>query len=114
MYARCEFYRFNLFSTEIGIRCRFYGKRKPKIFVYTDSEQIRSAVLFTQEWTGALVFWDYNIILIPVELRTLDWSKRTLAHETTHLMVREATFGPFGDIPTWLNEGLATCLPLAT
>jgi len=21
--------------------------------------------------------------------------------------VREATFGPFGDIPTWLNEGLA-------
>ena len=64
-------------------------------------------MLFTQEWTGALAFSDYNIILIPVRPATVEWSKRTLAHEITHLLVREATFGPFGDIPTWLNEGLA-------
>ena len=38
---------------------------------------------------------------------SLDWAKRTLAHEITHLLVRELTFGPFGDITTWLNEGLA-------
>ena len=82
-------------------------ERKPKVFVYPSSKELRSAVLFTQEWTGALAFWDYNIILIPVQQDTLEWSKRTLAHEITHLLVREATFGPFGDIPTWLNEGLA-------
>jgi len=83
------------------------NERKPKVFVYPDSEELRSAVLFTQEWTGALAFWDYNIILIPVRSGNLEWAKRTLAHEITHLLVREATFGPFGDIPTWLNEGLA-------
>ncbi len=83
-------------------------ERKPKIFVYADAEQVRSAVLFPQEWTGALAFYDYNIILIPVGPDDLEWGKRTLAHEITHLLVREATFGPFGDIPTWLSEGLAT------
>jgi len=82
-------------------------ERKPKVFVYLSAEELRSAVLFTQEWTGALAFWDYNIILIPVRSDNLEWAKRTLAHEITHLLVREATFGPFGDIPTWLNEGLA-------
>lgn len=82
-------------------------ERKPKIFVYPTAEELRSAVLFTQEWTGALAFWNYNIILIPVRSDNLEWAKRTLAHEITHLLVREATFGPFGDIPTWLNEGLA-------
>jgi len=82
-------------------------ERKPKIFVYPNVDQLRSAVLFTHEWTGALAYPDYNIILIPVSLNSLDWAKRTLAHEVTHLLVREATFGPFGDIPSWLNEGLA-------
>lgn len=82
-------------------------ERKPKIFVYPDSDELRSAVLFTQEWTGALAFSEYNIVLIPVTSSNLDWAKRTLAHEITHLLVQEAIFGPFGDIPTWLNEGLA-------
>ena len=82
-------------------------ERKPKVFVYPSAEELRSAVLFTQEWTGALAFPEYNIILIPVRSDNLEWAKRTLAHEITHLLVREATFGPFGDIPTWLNEGLA-------
>ena len=75
--------------------------------MYPNAQDLRSAVLFTQEWTGALAFGDYNIILILVRSDDLEWAKRTLAHEITHLLVREATFGPFGDIPTWLNEGLA-------
>ena len=82
-------------------------ERKPKVFVYPNSEELRSAVLFTQEWAGAMAFLDYDIILIPVQSGNLEWAKRTLAHEITHLLVREATFGPFGDIPTWLDEGLA-------
>ncbi len=82
-------------------------ERKPKVFLYAHAEEVRSAVLFTQEWTGALALYDYNIILIPVALDNLEWAKQTLAHEITHLVVREATFGPFGDIPTWLSEGLA-------
>jgi len=82
-------------------------ERKPIIFVYPTAEELRSAVLFIAEWAGALAFTEYNIILVPVRSDNLDWAKRALAHEVTHLLVREATFGPFGDIPTWLNEGLA-------
>ena len=37
----------------------------------------------------------------------LEWAKGALPHELTHLLVGEAVFGPFGNIPTWLNEGLA-------
>jgi len=91
----------------VKLEVKLSDERKPKVFVYPNYEELRSAVLFTQEWTGALAFWDYNIILIPVRPGNLEWAKRTLAHEITHLFVREATFGPFGDIPTWLNEGLA-------
>jgi len=82
-------------------------ERKPKVFVYTNAEELQSAMLFTKEWTGAVAFPDYNIILTQARADNLEWSKRALAHEITHLLVREATFGPFGDIPTWLNEGLA-------
>ena len=93
--------------SRVKLEVKLSDERKPKVFVYPNYEELRSAVLFTQEWTGALAFWDYNIILIPVRPGNLEWAKRTLAHEITHLFVREATFGPFGDIPTWLNEGLA-------
>ncbi len=95
--------RLSLVKLEVSIP----EERKPKVFVYPSAEELRSAVLFTQQWTGALAFLDYNIILIPVRSDNLEWAKRTLAHEITHLLVREATFGPFGDIPTWLSEGLA-------
>ena len=82
-------------------------ERKPEIFIYPSADELRSAVLFSQEWTGALAFPSYNIVLIPVTYSNLDWAKRTLAHEVTHLIVGDFLFGPFGEIPTWLNEGLA-------
>ncbi len=82
-------------------------ERKPKVFIYTSSEQIKSAILFSQEWTGALAFPSYNIILSAVNSTNLEWAKTALPHELTHLLVGEAVFGAFGDIPTWLNEGLA-------
>jgi hypothetical protein len=50
---------------------------------------------------------DFNIILIPASPNILSYSKSALSHEVTHLLVREAVFGPYGDIPTWLNEGIA-------
>ncbi|MBI4284672.1 MAG: hypothetical protein HY670_02070 [Chloroflexi bacterium] len=82
-------------------------ERKPRILVYLSSEQVRTAVLFQPEWTGALAFSDYNIILTAVNPGNLEWAKNALPHEITHLLVGEAVFGPFGDMPTWLNEGLA-------
>jgi hypothetical protein len=82
-------------------------ERKPKVFVYTDSEELKGAVLFEPGWTGALAYPQYNIVLTAVNTNNLDWAMNALPHEITHLLVGEAIFGPFGGIPTWLNEGLA-------
>jgi hypothetical protein len=93
--------------TRVKLEVNIPKERKPRIVVYATSEQIRSAILFSREWVGALAFPAYNIILIPVTASNLAWAKGVLAHEMTHLLVGEAVFGPFGDIPTWLSEGLA-------
>jgi hypothetical protein len=82
-------------------------ERKIKVMVYRDYNEVKSSGLFNQEWTGALAYPSYNIILIPVNSSILDWAKGALPHEITHLLVAEAVFGPFGNLPTWLNEGLA-------
>jgi len=82
-------------------------ERKPKVLIYRSSEELKDAILFEQEWTGAIAYSDFNIILTAVSIDSLEWAKGALPHEITHLLVREATFGPFGDMPLWLNEGLA-------
>jgi hypothetical protein len=45
--------------------------------------------------------------LIALNSSILEWAKGALPHEITHLLVAESVFGLFGDIPVWLNEGLA-------
>jgi hypothetical protein len=83
------------------------AERKPQVYVYATSEELRKAVLSTHNWTGALAFPDYNIILTAVNGIDADWAKDALPHEIAHLMVGEATFGPFETLPLWLNEGIA-------
>ena len=82
-------------------------ERKPRVFIYRSSEELRDAMLFEQEWVGAVAFTSYNIILTAVSTSSLDWAKDALPHEITHLLVKEVVFGPFGDLPLWLDEGLA-------
>ncbi|MCP4607506.1 MAG: hypothetical protein GY845_02155 [Planctomycetes bacterium] len=81
--------------------------RKIKILIYADNDEFQSAILFAPDWAGGLAFTQYNIIVYGIRPDQFEWGKRTLAHEITHVLVEEATFGPFGDVPTWLNEGLA-------
>jgi hypothetical protein len=37
----------------------------------------------------------------------MDWGKDAIVHELTHVLVGHLTFSCLGDVPTWLNEGLA-------
>jgi hypothetical protein len=37
----------------------------------------------------------------------MDWGKDAIIHELTHVLVGHLTFSCLGDVPTWLNEGLA-------
>jgi len=78
-----------------------------KIYIYATSDDLRGALVYPQEWTGGVAFSDYGIIAIGISPDNLTWGKRTMAHELSHLVVHQAVFGPFGFIPTWLDEGLA-------
>ena len=77
------------------------------VSVYETSRDVRGAVLFAQSWTGGLAFTNHNIILITVDPDDLERDLPGVVHELAHLLVREVTVNCFGDLPTWLNEGLA-------
>ena len=68
---------------------------------------MRDAVLYEPGWTGGLAYPDHNIVIIGITPDQMDWGKRTQAHELTHVLVGQLTFSCLGDMPTWLNEGLA-------
>ena len=77
------------------------------VFVYETSRDVRGGVLFAQSWTGGLAFTDYNVILIAVDPDDIDLHLPGVVHELAHLLVRDVSFNCFGDLPKWLNEGLA-------
>jgi hypothetical protein len=77
------------------------------IYVYANSSDLQAAVLFQPEWAGGLAFPEDNIVAIGISTDQLDWGKTAEAHELTHVLVGHLTFTCLGDIPTWLNEGLA-------
>ena len=79
-----------------------------KIYVYQSTTDLRGAMVFSQEWTGGVAFIDFGIIAISISPSQLEWGKGALVHELTHLVVHQATFSPYGQLPLWLDEGLAT------
>jgi len=78
-----------------------------KIYIYANSQDLREAMVYPQEWTGGVAFTEYGIIAIGVNIDNLTWGKSALAHELTHLVTYQMTYNPYGDMPTWLNEGLS-------
>lgn len=80
-----------------------------RFYIYANSADLRGSMIYPQEWTGGVAFTRYGIIAIGIEpnLRDVDWGKRVIAHELTHLVIHQVTFNPYSDLPTWLDEGLA-------
>jgi len=85
-----------------------YPERPVKIYIYASTRDLKGAMISSQEWTGGVAFADFGIIAISISPSELDWGKRALVHELTHLVVHQATFSPYGQLPLWLDEGLAT------
>ncbi len=84
--------------------------RPVKLYIYPSYNELRSALIFPQEWTGGVAFTEYGIISIGVtsDPGGLDYGKRTVAHELAHLVSYQVAFNAYGiDMPTWLNEGLS-------
>jgi len=64
-------------------------------------------MIYPQEWTGGVAFTRYGIIAIGIASDNINWGKRAVAHELTHLVIHQMTLNPYNDLPTWLDEGLA-------
>jgi hypothetical protein len=84
-----------------------YPERPIKIYIYASDSDLKGAMISSNEWSGGVAFTDFGIIAINIPPSELDWGKKALVHELTHLVVRQATFGPYGQLPLWLDEGLA-------
>jgi hypothetical protein len=76
-------------------------------YIYANSSDLIGALIFAQDWTGGVAFSEFGIIAIGISTSQLDWGKRTISHELTHLVVYQATQNPYNGPPPWLDEGLA-------
>jgi hypothetical protein len=90
-------------SQDIGA----YPEKPIEIYVYASADDMQGAMISSNEWSGGVAFTDFGLIAIGIPSGQLDWGKGALVHELTHLVVREATFSPYGQLPIWLDEGLA-------
>jgi len=91
-------------EAEAGVRVEI----PVKIFIYGSYADLRDAIpVGSQEWTGGQAFTDQGVVVIGVSPADLDYGLAATPHELTHLVIHQATDNPFGDIPRWLDEGLA-------
>jgi hypothetical protein len=77
------------------------------IYVYADTNELKEAILYEPSWTGGQAFPDQDIVILGISQSDLDWGRDAIVHELTHVLVGHLTFSCLGDVPTWLNEGLA-------
>jgi hypothetical protein len=82
-----------------------------RVFIYPSEQDLASALsLAGYEWAGGQARPELGAILvgIPDGPGAPGEMERLLPHELTHLMVYEATGRRLGQVPPWLNEGLAS------
>ena len=77
------------------------------LYIYGNTDDMKDAILYEPSWTGGLAYPAHNIVIIGISERDLEWGRSTITHELTHVLVGHLTFSCLGDVPTWLNEGLA-------
>ena len=77
------------------------------IYVYPNYDDLKDAILYEPSWTGGQAFSDQNIVIMGTSGSNSGWDESTVIHELTHVLVGHFTFSCLGDVPQWLNEGLA-------
>jgi hypothetical protein len=77
------------------------------IYIYASTQDLIGSMIYPQEWTGGVAFTRFGTIAIGISANNLAWGKGAIAHELAHLVVHQMTLNPYGDLPVWLDEGLA-------
>jgi len=80
-----------------------------RLYIYASQSDLLGALVYPQEWTGGVAYSEFGIVAIGIETTQsqLEWGKRTISHELTHLVINQITYNPYNYLPNWLNEGLA-------
>jgi hypothetical protein len=78
-----------------------------RLYIYASAQDLQGAMIYPQEWTGGVAFTRYGVMAIGIAPDNVDWGKRAVAHELTHLVIHQITLNPYIDLPVWLDEGLA-------
>jgi len=82
---------------------------KAAVYIYASAGDLRAAMVYPPEWTGGRAFPEYGTIAIGIAPGNEEWGKRAIAHELAHLVFHQAIFSGYSaQMPTWLDEGLAT------
>jgi hypothetical protein len=91
-------------STEIGVD----APEEVQLWLYPTADELRDALVISAEWTGAVAFTDYQIMVFSLAPGQSGWAAEVIPHELTHLVVGTATHNCRGGyLPVWLSEGLA-------
>lgn len=83
------------------------AKNPIDLYIYPNSTEMKDAILYEPGWTGGMAFSEFNKIILGAVLDDMVWTKRTVAHELTHILVGNYSFSCLWTTPTWLEEGLA-------
>ncbi len=79
-----------------------------QVFIYNGGRDLRDALgPGSNEWTGGVAYANYGVIAMGVAPSSLQWGLQATTHELAHLVIHQVTANPYGDIPRWLDEGLA-------
>jgi len=84
-----------------------YLEKPVKAYIYASARHLQGSLIYPQEWTGGVAFTRHGIIAIGIAPDKLDWGKRAMTHELTHLVIHQVIFNPYNDLPNWLDEGVA-------
>ena len=79
-----------------------------RFYVYATQQDLLGAMIFPQEWTGAVTYAQFGTIVLGLSPDNMIWGRRVIAHELAHAVTHQITSNPYSDLPRWLDEGLAT------
>ncbi|MDD5168258.1 MAG: peptidase MA family metallohydrolase [Syntrophales bacterium] len=77
------------------------------IYMYSSYDELKGAMVFPQDWIGAVSYTDLQTIILGVPTSSLEYAKLSLRHELSHQVTRQLTHSPYCTMPVWLSEGLA-------
>ncbi len=79
-----------------------------KIFIYTNHQDLLDAVYTSaKDWTGGVAFTEFGVVVLGISPDQLEWGLKATTHEISHLVIHQAMSNSLGQLPTWLDEGIA-------